>query len=50
MRFSSLLSYHNWNEIGTTQLVAAEPLPPVQVRFDLTGVDLSQYVVRINER
>jgi hypothetical protein len=50
MRFTSLLSYRNWEEIGVTQLMAAEPLPPIRVSFELPGVDLSQYVVGGNTR
>jgi len=50
MRFTSLLSYRNWEEIGVTQLMAAEPLPPIRVSFDLPGVDLSDYVVSGNKR
>jgi hypothetical protein len=45
MRFTSLLSYHNWEEIGDTRLMAAEPIPPVHVNFELTGVNLAEYVV-----
>jgi hypothetical protein len=46
MKFSSLLSYKSWEEIGTTQLMTAEPLPPVHASFEITDVDLSQYVVK----
>lgn len=45
MKFTSLLSYRNWEEIGVTQLMAAEPLPPIRITFELSGVDLSEYVV-----
>lgn len=45
MRFTSLLSYHNWEQIGATQLMAAEPLPPIRINFEFPGVDLSEYVV-----
>ena len=45
MKFESLLSYRNWEEIGVTQLMAAEPLPPMRISFELSGVDLSEYVL-----
>jgi hypothetical protein len=48
-RFTSLLSYRNWEEIGVTQLMSAEPLPPVRIRFELPAVDLSEYVVSGNK-
>ena len=44
-RFTSLLSYRNWEEIGVTQLMSAEPLPPIHLTFELSAVDLSQYLV-----
>jgi hypothetical protein len=45
MRFTSLLSYRNWEEIGASQLMTAEPLPPVQVRFELSDINLREYEV-----
>ncbi|HLK69678.1 MAG TPA: hypothetical protein VKU19_39890 [Bryobacteraceae bacterium] len=44
-KFTSLLSYQSWDEIGAAQLMTAEVPPPVEVRFELPAVDLSQYVV-----
>jgi hypothetical protein len=44
-RFTSLLSYRNWEEIGVTQLMSAEPLPRLSVTFDFPAVDLSDYVI-----
>ncbi len=45
MKFSSLLTYRSWEEIGTTQLVVADPLPAAHIRFDFPEVDLSAYAV-----
>jgi hypothetical protein len=50
MKFRSLLSYRTWEEIGVTQLMTADPLPPIRVSFELPGVDLSEYVVGGSKR
>jgi hypothetical protein len=44
-KFTSLLSYRNWDEIGTTQMMTTQPLPPVKVDFDFPAVDLRRYIV-----
>jgi hypothetical protein len=44
-RFTSLVSYRNWEDIGVSQLMTAEPLPPVGIAFELPGIDLAEYVL-----
>jgi len=45
LRFTSLLSYRNWDDIGDTQLLVAEPLPQLRVPFELSVTDLASYAV-----
>ncbi|MBZ5626456.1 MAG: hypothetical protein LAQ69_48405 [Acidobacteriia bacterium] len=50
MRFSNQLPYLNWQQVGDSQLVSAEPLPPIEVNFELPGVRLADYVVGGKQR
>ncbi len=45
VRFTSQVSYRNWQQIGASHLLVAQPLPPVRIDFRLSGIRLTDYLV-----
>lgn len=44
-RFSTLVPYRDWQQAAGLKLIAARPVPPVQVTFRMSPVPLQQYLV-----
>ncbi len=44
-KFTSLLSYRSWEQIGSVHLIAADPLPRLRVTFQLSGIRLQEFRV-----
>jgi hypothetical protein len=45
MRFLSLLPYGSWDELGGTEHMVSDPLAPVRMDFDLSGLELARFPV-----
>ncbi len=44
-KFTSLLSYRSWEQIGNVHLIAADPLPRFRVTFLISGIRLQEFLV-----